>query len=135
MQFSSSGSQSSRKEYVTKSNNSNFSRDSIYDFTEENIGYDIDASTRTLLINVSNQSPNTQKLRECFSFLTHQVRQIWSKIPNDIKEVILRSRTENSNDGVNNHSKNIYKTTKPLCYPSRKFNKAQLHELLTDLIL
>ena len=35
--FSSSGSQSSRKVYVTDSNNSNFSRDYISDFTEENI--------------------------------------------------------------------------------------------------
>ena len=36
MQFSSSGSQSSRKVCVTNSNNNNFSREYIYDFTEEN---------------------------------------------------------------------------------------------------
>ena len=39
MKISSSGSQSSRKVYATDSNNINFSRDSIYDFTEEKIDY------------------------------------------------------------------------------------------------
>ena len=108
MQFSPSGSQISRNVYVTESNNSDISRDSISDFTEDNINYDIDASSSTLLINVSNQSPNNNMPKEDFSTLSPEVRQIWCKIPNDIKVVTLRSRTVNSNDGVNNHSKNAY---------------------------
>ena len=40
--FSSSGSQSSRKVYVTESDNFNFSCNSISEFTEENTDYDID---------------------------------------------------------------------------------------------
>ena len=57
--FSSSASHILRKVYVTGSNNTKFSRNSIYDFTEENTDYDIDASASTLLINMSNKSLNT----------------------------------------------------------------------------
>ena len=74
MQFYSSGSQSSRKIYVTESNNSNFSRDFISEFTKENIDYEIDVSTNTLLINMSNQSPNTCMTKEDFSALSSEVR-------------------------------------------------------------
>ena len=76
MQSSSSGSQISRKFYVTESNNSNFSSDSIYDFTEDNVNYDIDASASALLINMSNQSPNTCTSKEDFSTLSPEVRRI-----------------------------------------------------------
>ena len=41
--------------------------------------------------------------KEYFSTLSPKVRQIWSKIPNNMKAVTLRSRTGNSNDGVSNH--------------------------------
>ena len=88
MQFTSSGSQSSRKVYVTESNNSNFSRDSISDFTEDNLTYDIDTSTSTLLINMSNQSPNTYTPKEDFIALSTEVKQIWNKIPDNMKAVI-----------------------------------------------
>ena len=54
MKFSPSGSQISRKFHVTESNNSNFSCDSISDFTEDNMNYDIDASTNTFFVNISN---------------------------------------------------------------------------------
>ena len=104
MQFSSSGIQSSRKVYVTDSNNTNFSRDSISDFTEENIDYDIDVSSSTLSINMSNQNTNTYTPKEDFSALSPEVRRMWSKIPPAMKAVILRSRTGNCNDGENNHS-------------------------------
>ena len=53
---------------------------------------------------MSNQSPNDYMPKEDFSLLSPKVRQIWNKIPNDIKEVVLLSRTGNSNDGVNNNS-------------------------------
>ena len=52
-----------------------------------------------------------------------------------MKAVMLRSRTGISNEGVNNHNKNIYKTIKPPSYPPIKFTKAHLHKLLTGLIL
>ena len=51
-----------------------------------------------------------------------------------MKAVVLRSRTVDSNDDVNNHNKNVYKTVIPLSYPPRKFTKAHLHEILTELI-
>ena len=107
MQFSSTGSQSSPKAHVTDSNNYGFSRDSISDFTEENIDYDIDASASILLINMSHQSPNDYMPKEDSSALSPEVRQIWSKIPNDMKAVMFRSRTGNCNDGANNHNKNV----------------------------
>ena len=59
IQFTSSGSQSSRKAYATYSNNNNLSCNSISYFTEEKVDYDIDASTRTLLINMANQNKNS----------------------------------------------------------------------------
>ena len=46
--------------------------------------------------------------KEDFSALSPEVRKIWSKIPNDMKAVIVRSINDNINDGVNNHSKNAY---------------------------
>ena len=45
----------------------------------------------------------------------------------------LLSRTINSNDGVNNHSKNSYENVTPPSYPPRKFTTAHLHELLSEL--
>ena len=87
MHFSSSESQSSRRLHVTESNNSNFSHDSISDFTDDNMNYDIDASARTLLINMSNQSPNTWMPKEKFSALSPKVRQLWIKIPNNMKVI------------------------------------------------
>ena len=68
--------------------------------------YDIDSSARTLFINVSNKSPNVHMPKEDFIALSPEVRKILSKIPNDVKVDMLRSRTVNSNDGFNNHSKN-----------------------------
>ena len=109
MQFTSSGSKSSRKVYVTNSNNNNFSRDSISDFTQENIDYDIDASASALLINIANKNPNTYMPREDFSALSPEVRRIWSKILPNTKAIILRRRTGSCNNGIKNHSKNVYK--------------------------
>ena len=97
IQLSSPASQISRKFYVTESNDSNLSRDSIYEVTEENTEHNIDASAITLLINMCNQSPNTCMPKEDLSSLGPEVRQIWSKIPNDTKAVMLRSRTGNLN--------------------------------------
>ena len=72
-------------------------------------------------------------LRKTCTF-SPEVRQIWSNIPNGMKVVILRTGTVNSNDGVNNHSKNYYETVKSHFYPPRKFTKDHFHELLTELI-
>ena len=51
-----------------------------------------------------------------------------------MKVVMLRIRTVNSNDGVNNHSKKAYETVKPPSYPTKKFTTAYLHELRTELM-
>ena len=74
--------------YVTESNDSNFSRDSISDFIEDNANYDIDSSASTLLINMHNQSPNACMPKENFNALSPEVRQFCSKIPNDMKILI-----------------------------------------------
>ena len=58
----------------------------------------------------------------------------WSKIPNDTKAVILRSRTGNLNEGVNKHSKNGCKTVKAPYFSLRKFTKDNLHGLLAKII-
>ena len=76
MQLSSSGSQRLLKAYVTDSSNANFSCDSISNFIEENIDYNIDASARTLLINMSNQSKNTHIPKEAVSTLIPKVSRI-----------------------------------------------------------
>ena len=51
--------------------------------------------------------------KEDFSALSLEVMKIGSNVPNDMKAVMLRSRSGNSNYVVNNNSKNIYKTVKP----------------------
>ena len=56
-------------------------------------------------MNVFNQSPNTYTPKKDFSTLSPEVRQIWSKIPNNMKAVILRSRAVDSNEGIKNHNK------------------------------
>ena len=66
--------------------------------------------------------------------LSPEVGKIWSKIPNDMKVVMLRSRTLNFNEGVNKHGKDGCQTVKPLSLPPRKFTKAHVHELPTGLI-
>ena len=83
---------------------------------------------------MTNQSPNTYMPREDFSFLTPEVKQIWGKIPPDMKAIILRSRTGNRNEENVNRNKDSYKSVKPPSYPRRKFTKANLHELLSELI-
>ena len=134
MQFSSSTSQSSIKVYVTESDDSNFSCYSISEVKEENIEYDIDTSTSKLLINMSNQSPNICMPEEDFSSLSPEVRQSWSKIPNDMKTFMLRSRNGNSNEVLNKNNKDIYKTVKPPSFSPMKFTKSHLYEILTKLI-
>ena len=110
MQFNSSGSQSSQKFYVTDSNNNNLYRDSVSDFTEENIDYNIDASASTLLLNMVNKNPNAYTSKEEFSALSPEARRIWSKIPPDMRAIILQSRAGSSNDGANNHINFFIKT-------------------------
>ena len=50
------------------------------------MNYDIDVSTSALLIKISNQRPNAHIPREDFSALSPEVSQIWSKIPNGVKQ-------------------------------------------------
>ena len=102
--------------------------------TKEDIDYDIDASASALLVNMTNQSPNTYIPREDFSSLTPEVKQIWGKIPPDMKAIILRRRTGNRNEETINRNKDGCKSVKPPSHLRRKFTKAHLHELLNELI-
>ena len=83
---------------------------------------------------MTNQSPNTYMSREDFSFLTPEVKQIWGKIPPDMKAIILRSRTGNRNEETINRNKDGCKSVKPPSHLRRKFTNAHLHELLNELI-
>ena len=83
---------------------------------------------------MTNQSPNTHTSKEDYSYLSPEVRKNWSKIPNDMKVVMLRSRTGNRNEGVNKNGKDGYATVKTSSLPPRKFTKDNLHELLAELI-
>ena len=102
--FTSSGSKISRKIYVTYSKNNKLSRDSISDVTGENKEYDIDASASTFLVNFANPNLNACMTKEDFSALSPKVKRSWSKIPPDMKAIILRSRTGSYNYGANNNS-------------------------------
>ena len=54
---------------------------------------------------MADQSPNTYIPREDFSLLTPEVRQIWGKIPPDMKAIILRSKTGNRIEETINRNK------------------------------
>ena len=83
---------------------------------------------------MKNQSPNAHTPKEDCRSLSPEARKMLSKIPNEIKVVILRSRTGNINEGVNKHGKDGCTTVKKSSFPPRKFTKANLHELLDELI-
>ena len=74
IQFSSSINNNSRKIYATDSENSNFFHDAISEVTEENIDYNMNASASALLVNMTNQSPNTCMPKEDFSSLSPEVK-------------------------------------------------------------
>ena len=83
---------------------------------------------------MTNQIPKACTPKEDFIYLTPEVRKSWSKTPNDMEALTLRSRTVNRKEGVNTHTKNIHKTVKHPSLPPRKFTKANLHELLAELL-
>ena len=83
---------------------------------------------------MTNKISSTHMPKEDCSFISPEVREIWSNIPNHMKVVTLRSRNGNHNERVNKHSKDDHKTAKPLSFPPRKFTKDNLHDILAELI-
>ena len=83
---------------------------------------------------MTNQSPKAYRPKEDYRYFSPEGRHIWCNILNGMKAFVLRSRSVNLNEGVNKHSKDGYKTLKPLSLPAMKFTKANLHQLLAELI-
>lgn len=140
MQFASTSSKSTRKVYNTELESSDFAMDSPSEVTEDT-DYDIDASAITLLANMTNRvnaNSDSYLPSEDYSSLSAEERDLWKKIQSSMKSIILKGRNSgnrpsgrfNSNNS-NNHS---YKSIKPLPLRGKPFTKANLTELLSELI-
>ena len=111
-QFPSFLRQISIKVYDDEEDDTSFSQNSISVVTEETIDYDIDAYASILLLNMTSRNPqgtNVYAPKEDHSSLTPEVREIWSKIPNYMKAIILRGRNGNQNERANDHGKDSHK--------------------------
>ena len=102
--------------------------------TEDIIDYSAGTSASKLLANVTNQTPNAHTPNEDCNSLSPKVRDIWSKIPHDIKTVLLRGRNGSLSERINKYNKDDCKTAKPPSFAHKKYTKANLHELLAELI-
>ena len=73
-----------------------------------------------------------------------EVRGLWSKIPNDMKTIIMQDRNKRGKSS-NSYSKNSFnsykpkstpfKSVKPSNYGNNSFTKANLHKLLSELLV
>ena len=117
-QFVSASARSTRKVYNTELGDIYFVIDSPSEVTED-MDYDIDASATTLLANMANlgnSNPDSYLPSEDYSSLTREERDLWRKIPPNMKSIILKGRNSNNrrNNRFNNESNNpISKTIKP----------------------
>ena len=125
------------KVYKIEADDANFFRNSIFEVTKENIDYDINVSTSTLLFNMTSrntQDEHAHILKEDYSFLTPEVKRIWGKTLNNIEAISSQGRSGNHNDRVNKHNKNSCKLEKSPSFTPKKFAKANFHGLLSELI-
>ena len=113
-QISSSTSQSSTKVCNTGVGNGKFFHDLIREVAEEKIDFDTGVSTRKSLARMTSQSPNAHMTKGDCSSLTPEVREIWSKIPNETLSVILRGKSRSHNKRVSKHNKD---SDKPMNRP------------------
>ena len=103
----------------------------------EDVDYDIDASATTLLKNITNRAnpnPDSYFPFEDYSSLTPEERDLWRKIPPNMKSIILKGRNSDSRPSSrfnsNKYNNPSYKTVNPPSYNGKPFTKANLHELL-----
>ena len=109
-QFVSSSSRSTRKVCNTELENSDFVIDSSSEVTED-ADYDIDASATTLLANMTNRGnpkPDSYLHSDDYSSLTPEERDLWRKIPPNVKSIILKGKNSNSrpNNRLNSNKTN-----------------------------
>ena len=94
----------------------------------------MDASFSKLLDKVTSQIPKACTTKEDHRSLTPEVKESWSNIPNAMKGIILQGRSGSRNDRVTKNNKDSCKHVTPPSFKPKKFNKANLHELLVELI-
>ena len=137
----SSSSSNTIKVCNTELGDSDFVIDSPSAFTED-ADYEIDASATTLLANMTNHgnpNPDSYLPSEDYSSLTPEERDLWRKIPPNMKSIILKGRNSNNRPNnrcnVNKTNNPSYKTIKSPPYYGKPFTKAKLHEILNELIV
>ena len=145
-QFTPASSKTSRRTCNAEIDKSDFYPDSEYR-VKDDAEYDINASAATLLANLSNRSVGNSA--SCipsadYRLLTPEAKVLWGMLPNDMKAVILKGRDNNINsysdcnkDNFNNAKPrfNQCETVKPPNCKPNPFTKANLHELLTELLV
>ena len=104
--------------------------------------YNIDASATTLLANMTNlETPNSNSYLplEDYNSLTSDAKELWRKLNNDMRSILLKGRNATTNSDIN--SVNRFNKTKsnecefvmPLSCKGKHFARANLHEFLSDL--
>ena len=140
-QFVPAHAKSQRRVHTTEIGNHDFNQDSPSEITED-IEYNIDASASTLLASVTNRSNyslNSYLSPEDFNSLNPQAKDAWHSLPNNLKAMIIKNRsnsnrTDSQSKTPNNFNKSNYRTAKPPSYANKPFANANLHELITELI-
>ena len=115
----SSSARSTRKVCNTKLGGSYFVIDSPPTVAED-VDYDDDVSVTTLLENATkhgNSNSDSCLPSEDYSSLTHEERDLWRKIPPNMKHTMLKGRNSSNrpNNRFNSNKSNdhSYKTVKP----------------------
>ena len=129
-QFTSTTSKTSRRTHDTKIGDNNFNKNSPSKVNEE-FDYNIDSSTNTLLASMTNSNSDTYLPSEDYDSLTPEAKEVRSKLPSDVKSIILKDRSNKPSNKFNSHK---HKSMKPSSYKIKPFTKANLHELLSDLL-
>ena len=138
-QLTSASARITRKVYHKELGDSGFEIDSLSEVAKD-LDYDRDASSTTLLVNMtSNSNSNRHLTSEDYALLTPEENNLWVKLTPNMKHVILKGR--NSKNKPNNRFRNnkfnnpSYRTIKPPSCKSNHFTKANLYELLHELIV
>lgn len=78
--------------------------------------------------------------QEDFKHLTCEHRELWGKMPRDMKSIILNNKgskanlvLSHSNGNSNSNSKSSYKNLNPSSCSNEPIARANLHEILSEL--
>ena len=64
------------------------------DRAAEDVDYDIDSPISTLLANLKKVNPSSYLPSDKYRLLSPEVRDLWSKIPDDMKTIIIQGRNK-----------------------------------------